>query len=322
MSSDVLLSADNLTVNFRSKAGPLLRRKKVEALTDVSLSINKGDAYGIVGESGCGKSTFANAILGLVPVTSGSIRFMGLDLTGMRRSEFRAARLDMQMIFQDPFSSLNPGFSVYQIISEPMRIRGGFTKQELEKRVIELLEMVGLSERDINRYPSDFSGGQRQRIGIARSISLNPKLLICDEPVSALDVSVHAQIINLLMDLRDKLDMTYIFISHNLAVIKSVCNAFACMYLGNIMERGDTEKIFAGPAHPYTKALISAVLTADPDAADTRIILKGDIPSPIDPPAGCRFSGRCPDASPECVKVKPDMKEISENHFVACLNNR
>jgi len=317
--SDAFLSAENLTVNFRAKSGVPFRRKMIEALTDVTIRVNKGDAYGIVGESGCGKSTFANAVLGLVPVTGGSIHFMGRNLTSMPRSEFRKARLDMQVIFQDPFSSLNPRFSVYQIISEPMRIRGGFSKPEMVKRVVELLEMVGLSERDINRFPSDFSGGQRQRIGIARSISLHPKLLICDEPVSALDVSVHAQIINLLLDLRDELDMTYVFISHNLAAVKGVCNSMACMYLGNIMEYGDTEKIFDDPLHPYTKALISAVLTPDPDAADNRIILSGDIPSPIDPPAGCRFSGRCPEASADCASVKPEMREVGDGHFVACL---
>ena len=312
------LSVENLTVNYRVKGDIPFRRKKVEALTDVSLEINKGDAFGIVGESGCGKSTFGNAILGLVPTTRGTINFMGRNLTQMSGKEFRKARLDMQVIFQDPFSSLNPRFTVFQIISEPMKINGGFTKAEMERKVVELLEMVGLTERDINRYPSDFSGGQRQRIGIARAISLNPKLLICDEPVSALDVSVHAQIINLLMDLQEKLDMTYIFISHNLAAVRSICNSMVVMYLGNIMEYGDARKIFDNPQHPYTKALISAVLDSDPDAGDNRIILKGDIPSPIDPPKGCRFSGRCPQASLDCAINKPAFKQIAEDHFTAC----
>jgi oligopeptide/dipeptide ABC transporter ATP-binding protein len=272
----------------------------------------------LVGESGCGKSTLANAILGLVPISDGSICFMGRNHTEMSSKEFKKARLDMQVVFQDAFSSLNPRFNVFQIISEPMRIRGGFTKADMECRVVELLEWVGLSERDLSRYPSDFSGGQKQRIGIARAISMEPKLLICDEPVSALDVSVHAQIINLLMDLREKLNITYIFISHNLASVHEICNKMAVMYLGNIMECGDTQEIFNNPKHPYTNALISAVLDTDPDAADKRIILQGDIPSPIDPPSGCRFSGRCLNASPECAVNKPLLQQVGVGHFAAC----
>ena len=313
-----ILEAENLTVNYRIKGGGFFRHKKVEALTDASFTVNKCDAYGIIGESGCGKSTIANAILGLVPITSGTIRFMGQDLTKMSGKEFRKARLDMQVIFQDSFSSLNPRFNVFQIISEPMQIRGGFTKGEMERRVVELLELVGLSERDINRYPTDFSGGQRQRIGIARAISMNPKLLICDEPVSALDVSVHAQIINLLMDLRERLDITYIFISHNLASVCEICNSMAVMYLGNIMEHGSTRAIFKNPSHPYTKALMSAVLDVNPDAEDKRIILQGGIPSPIDPPKGCRFSGRCIHSSPECEYIKPMPRQLGNDHFAAC----
>jgi len=318
--SNTLLEAKNLTVNYRVKGALPFTGKKVEALTDVSLTINKGDSFGIVGESGCGKSTFGNAVLGLVPTTSGSINFMGKDLTKMSGREFNKARLNMQVIFQDPFSSLNPRFNVYQIITEPMRIRGGFSNDEMAHRAVELLEWVGLSERDLNRYPSDFSGGQKQRIAIARAISMSPKLLICDEPVSALDVSVHAQIINLLMDLRKKLDITYIFISHNLAAVRSICNYMAVMYLGNIMEYGNAHTIFDNPRHPYTQALISAVLNTDPDARDTRIILKGDIPSPIDPPKGCRFSGRCPNAAAGCATMKPALRKMGEGHFAACHN--
>ena len=313
-----LLSVENLTVNFKVKGSLPFRRKTVEAVSNLSLEIRQGDTFGVVGESGCGKSTLGNAILGLVPVTGGKIHFMGRCLTDMSNREFRKARLNMQAIFQDPFSSLNPRFDVFQIISEPMAIAGGYTKGEMEKRVVGLLEMVGLTERDINRYPSDFSGGQRQRIGIARAISLNPKLLICDEPVSALDVSVHAQIINLLMELREKLDITYVFISHNLAAVRSICNSMVVMYLGNVMEYGDARKIFESPRHPYTRALISAVLDTDPDSADRRIILKGDIPSPIDPPKGCRFSGRCPIGAEECEGVKPPLEQVDEGHFVAC----
>jgi len=313
-----VLEVENLSVNYKIKGEYFFQSKKVEALTDVSFNVNKNDAFGIIGESGCGKSTIANAILGIVPTTSGIIRFMGQDLTKMSSKEFRKARLDMQVIFQDSFSSLNPRFNVFQIISEPMQIRGGFTKSEMERRVVELLELVGLSERDINRYPTDFSGGQRQRIGIARAISMNPKLLICDEPVSALDVSVHAQIINLLMDLREKLDITYIFISHNLASVREICNTMAVMYLGNIMENGITDEIFKNPAHPYTQALMSAVLDINQDAEDKRIILQGSIPSPINPPKGCRFSGRCIHASPECEDIKPKSQLLRSDHFAAC----
>ncbi|HWQ57517.1 MAG TPA: oligopeptide/dipeptide ABC transporter ATP-binding protein [Clostridia bacterium] len=315
-----LLAIDGLSVHFPVRGGLPFARKKVEALTDVSLTVNRGDTFGIVGESGCGKSTLANAILGLVEPQSGSIRFMGRDLLAMNRRDFRRARLDMQLIFQDPFSSLNPRFNVYQIISEPMRIKGGFTREEMEKRVVELLHQVGLSERDLCRYPSDFSGGQKQRIGIARAISLGPELLLCDEPVSALDVSVHAQILNLLAELQGKLGMTYLFISHNLATVRNFCNAMAVMYLGNVMERGDARAIFRDPRHPYTKALISAVLDVVPGAQSKRIILQGDIPSPIDPPRGCRFSGRCPQALAECATTKPPLVEVGKNHFAACIN--
>jgi oligopeptide/dipeptide ABC transporter ATP-binding protein len=224
----------------------------------------------------------------------------------------------MQMIFQDPFSSLNPRFDLLEIIGEPMVIRGGYTAQEIEDRVVEMLELVGLSRQDLHRYPSDFSGGQRQRIGIARAIILNPSFLVCDEPVSALDVSVHAQILNLLTDIQKKSGITYLFISHNLAVVKSICDHMAVMYLGKVMECGSTQKIYNNTLHPYTKALLSAVLDIDVDNPRERIILQGDIPSPISPPAGCRFCQRCPNATEICHKVAPNLVEIEPDHMIAC----
>jgi oligopeptide/dipeptide ABC transporter ATP-binding protein len=257
-------------------------------------------------------------MVGMVKPTSGKVIFKGKDLFSISRNDFKETRRDMQMIFQDPFSSLNPRFNVYQIISEPMLIRGKSTPEEMKERVIDLLKMVGLSDKDLYRHPADFSGGQRQRIGIARAISLNPDFLICDEPVSALDVSVHAQILNLLMELQDKLKMTYVFISHNLAVVKNLCDNMIVMYLGKIMESGSTKVIYENPLHPYTNALLTAVLDVDIDNQKERIILEGDIPSPIDPPEGCRFYQRCPLAMKGCKNVVAPLVEIEPSHFVAC----
>jgi len=312
-----IVKIENLSVNFPAKGGlPFAKKKYIQAVTDVSLEIHKGETFGIVGESGCGKSTLANAMIGMVRPSLGKVTFKDKDLFSLKRIEFKEVRRDMQMIFQDPFSSLNPRFSVYQIISEPMYIRGGFTKKEMENRVLELLKLVGLDEKDLYRYPSDFSGGQKQRIGIARAISLNPDLLICDEPVSALDVSVHAQILNLLIDLQEKLNLTYVFISHNLAVVKNVCDRILVMYLGKVMESGSTKTIYKNPLHPYTNALLSAIL--DLDIKREKTILKGDIPSPIDPPKGCRFWQRCPYAMRGCKDIEAPLIEVEPNHFVAC----
>ena len=312
-----IIKIDNLSVNFPVKGGmPFAKKKEIQAVTDVSLEIYPGETYGIVGESGCGKSTLANTMIGLVRPTKGKVLFKEQDLFALKRLEFKEVRRDMQMIFQDPFSSLNPRFSVFQIISEPMYIRGGYTKKEMEERVLELLKLVGLDEKDLNRYPSDFSGGQKQRIGIARAISLNPDLLICDEPVSALDVSVHAQILNLLIDLQEKLNLTYVFISHNLAVVKNVCDRILVMYLGKVMESGSTKAIYKNPLHPYTNALLSAIL--DLDIKREKTILKGDIPSPIDPPKGCRFWQRCPYAMEGCKDIPAPLIEKEPDHFVAC----
>jgi oligopeptide/dipeptide ABC transporter ATP-binding protein len=315
----LMVRVDNLSVNFPVKKNtPFGKKKYVQAVTDVSITINKGETFGLVGESGCGKTTLANAVLGIISPSSGKVIFKDRDMNNITRKEFIELRRDMQMIFQDPYSSLNPRFSVFSIIAEPFVIRGGFSKEEIKERVEKLIELVGLSKDDLYRYPSDFSGGQRQRIGIARAIALNPEFLVCDEPVSALDVSVHAQILNLLMNLQKELGLTYLFISHNLAVVKKICSNLAVMYLGKIVEYGSTEAIFKNPLHPYTRALMSAVLDIDIDNKRERIILKGEIPSPIDPPEGCRFSQRCYEKMDGCSERLAELKEIESNHFVAC----
>lgn len=314
---DIIIKLENVSVNFPIKGGmPFKEKKMVQAVSDVSLEIKHGETFGIVGESGCGKSTLANAMIGMIKPTSGKVIFKGKDLFALHRKDFKETRRDMQMIFQDPFSSLNPRFNVFQIISEPMLIRGCYTRKEMEDKVRELLVLVGLSKEDMFRYPANFSGGQKQRLGIARAISLDPDFLICDEPVSALDVSVHAQILNLLIDLQDKMGITYVLISHNLAVVKNVCDKILVMYLGKVMESGNTKLIYKNPKHPYTNALLSAIL--DLDIERERTILKGDIPSPIDPPKGCRFWQRCPKAMEGCKNKAAPLVEVEPNHFVAC----
>ncbi len=314
-----LLEMEGVSVNFPVKrAYPFSKRRWIQAVTDVSLQIAQGETFGIVGESGCGKSTLANAMIGMVPPTGGTVRFQGEDLYALSRREFRVARRNMQMIFQDPFSSLNPRFTVYDIIREPLYVRGGLSESDMKKRVLDLLKLVGLDEEDLTRYPSDFSGGQRQRIGIARAIVLNPKFLVCDEPVSGLDVSVHAQILNLLMEIQKSRTLTYVFISHNLAVVKNICQNVLVMYLGKVMEAGTSDALLANPLHPYTKALLSAVLDIDVDESHERILLKGDTPSPIDPPQGCRFWQRCPFAMIGCESIPAELVTVEPGHQVAC----
>lgn len=314
-----ILTVKNVSVHFPVKGGlPFVKRGVIQAVSDVSLSIRLGETYGIVGESGCGKTTLANAMIGMVKPTSGEVLFNGTDLNKLSRDDFKKTRRRMQMIFQDPFSSLNPRFNVYQIVSEPMLIRGEDDEETMIQRTVELLEMVGLSSEDLYRYPSDFSGGQRQRLGIARSISLNPSFLVCDEPVSALDVSIHAQILNLLVEIQEKMKLTYVFISHNLADVKNICDRMAVMYLGKIMESGDSDKIFRKPLHPYTQALLAAVLDTNFDEKREQIVLVGDIPSPINPPVGCRFWQRCPKAMHGCKTIPPEHLAVEDDHFVAC----
>ena len=314
-----LVRTENLKVRFplRGRA-PFAPKKYVEAVNDVSIAIPRGQTYGLVGESGCGKSTLANALLGLQKPTSGHVYFDGQCLDTADRETFRALRRRMQMVFQDPFSALNPRFTVEKILQEPMKIRGGMTESEMRERVLDLLGMVGLSGEDLPRYPTDFSGGQRQRICIARAIALRPDFLVCDEPVSALDVSVHAQILNLLMDLQEQSGMTYLFISHNLAVVRDICADVGVMYLGMLMETGPADAVFSNPLHPYTRFLLSAVLDMNPESARQPMLLKGEIPSPIDLPQGCAFCTRCPCATEQCRTVRPLLTEAESGHFAAC----
>ena len=316
-----LLKLENVTVSFPVKKDfPFQQRRFVKAVTDVSLEIYPGETFGVVGESGCGKSTLANTTLGMQAVDSGKIYFGDEELTAMNKKQLKEVRRHMQMIFQDPFSSLNPRFSVFDIISEPLRIKGGYTREEMREEAAAMLREVGLSEADLDRYPSDFSGGQKQRIGIARALILKPEYLVCDEPVSALDVSVHAQILNLLMDLQAKYHITYLFISHNLSVVHHISDRVGVMYLGRLVELAPKKLLFKSPQHPYTKMLLDAI----PDMKMTgkpRIPIKGEVPNPLNPPTGCAFHPRCPIACERCKKEKPQLRDIvieGETVRVAC----
>lgn len=317
--NEILVESLGLSINFPVKKEMFFSKQRyLQAVTDVSIQIHRGETFGLVGESGCGKSTFANATLGLLRPSEGKMLFDGKDMNQLSAEQLKEMRKRMQKIFQDPGSSLNPRFTVFELIAEPLVIRGGYTLQQRRDMVVEMLQNVGLREADLYRYPSDFSGGQQQRIAIARALILHPEYLVCDEPVSALDVSVHAQILNLLMDMQKKMGITYLFISHNLAVVKKICDRIAIMYLGKVVEYGDAERIFANPLHPYTKALISAVLSIDVDSDKKRVTLKGDVSSPLNPPAGCRFCKRCPSAREDCGSVPCGLVEAEAGHYVAC----
>jgi len=317
---EVLLEVKDLVKHFPITKGIVISRRvgAVKAVDGVSFHINRGETLGLVGESGCGKSTTGRLILRLIEATSGEIVFEGKNILKLGREEMRELRKDMQIIFQDPYASLNPRMTVGDIIGEPMEIHKIARGREKDKRVRELLEVVGLSPFHAKRYPHEFSGGQRQRIGVARALAVNPKLIICDEPVSALDVSIQAQVINLLQDLQKEFGLTYLFIAHDLSVVKHISDRVAVMYLGKIVELAGKHELYNNPQHPYTEALLSAVPIPDPTRKKQRIILEGDVPSPINPPSGCRFHTRCRYAQEICSKEDPEFVDIGGNHFVAC----
>ncbi len=320
MAAEALLEVKNLVKHFPITQGIIFSKKvgAVQAVDDVSFTVNKGETLGLVGESGCGKSTTGRVILRLIEATSGEVRFEGRNILTLNAKEMRELRKDMQIIFQDPYASLNPRMTVGDIIAEPLKIHGLAKGKERQKRVRELLEVVGLASYHARRYPHEFSGGQRQRIGIARALAVRPKLIICDEPVSALDVSIQAQVINLLQDLQKEFGLTYLFIAHDLSVVKHISDRVAVMYLGKIVELADKYELFDNAQHPYTQALLSAIPVPDPHYKRERIILQGDVPSPINPPSGCRFHTRCPKVMDICKVQVPESVEVSPNHWVAC----
>lgn len=318
--SEVLLKIENLVKHFPITGGILGRQvASVKSVSDVSFEIKKGETLGLVGESGCGKSTLAKCIVRLENPTSGRIHFRNQDITHIQGEELRKIRRKIQMIFQDPFSSLNPRMTIGSILEEPLIIHNIFSSAKDRKdRIHQLCELVGIRKDSLNRYPHEFSGGQRQRVGIARALAVEPELILCDEPVSALDVSIQAQVINLLMELQQKLGITYIFIAHDLKVVEHVSTRVAVMYLGKIVEMAEADELYLNPQHPYTKALMSAIPIPDPRAKENRTILTGDVPSPINPPAGCFFNPRCPRVVDSCRVAYPPEKTTAPQHVVSC----
>ena len=321
--NNTLLDVQNLKMYFPITQGIIIQRHigDIKAVDDISFSIRAGETMGLVGESGCGKSTTGRAILQLYRPTDGRVYFKGEELTELKGEALRRMRREMQMIFQDPYASLNPRMTVGNIIGEPLEVHSIYSsKAERRERVQELLRIVGLNPYFVNRYPHEFSGGQRQRIGVARALAVNPEFIVCDEPISALDVSIQAQIINLLEDLQAELGLTYLFIAHDLSVVRHISDRIAVMYLGKLAELSDREELYENPLHPYTQALLSAVPIPDPviEEKRQRIILEGDVPSPANPPKGCNFSTRCPRVMDVCHEVDPEFKDVGGGHWVAC----
>lgn len=319
MAGDTLLEVHDLKKHFPIKGGVFSKTiGHVYAVDGISFTLQSGETLGLVGESGCGKSTTGRTILRLIEPTEGSVKFEGQEITDLDKGNMRSLRREMQIIFQDPYASLNPRMTVGSIIGEPLEIHKIAKGSEKEDQVASLLEKVGLRSEDMRKYPHEFSGGQRQRIGIARALGLNPKLIVCDEPVSALDVSIQAQVINLLEDLQEEFGLSYLFIAHNLNVVEHISNRVAVMYLGKIVELTTDTELYANPQHPYTEALLSAVPVPDPTAEKRRIILQGDVPSSINPPSGCHFHTRCPYKEKICEEEVPEFKDIGSGHWVAC----
>ncbi|MCB0393117.1 MAG: dipeptide ABC transporter ATP-binding protein [Bdellovibrionales bacterium] len=319
--SETIVKVENLVKRFPIFGGLLSKEvAAVNAVSDVSFEIKKGETLGLVGESGCGKSTLGRCLIRLLDSTDGKILFNGQDITHSKGSELRKLRRKMQIIFQDPYASLNPRMTIGGILTEPMQIHGLFgSKKDRLDKAKELLEIVGLRPDVINRYPHEFSGGQRQRIGIARALAVDPEFIVCDEPVSALDVSIQAQVVNLLMDLQQKFGLTYLFIAHDLKVVEHISTRVAVMYLGKMVELAESEELYKNPSHPYTKALMSAIPVPDPKFKHKRLILQGDVPSPINPPSGCYFHPRCPIAGEQCRNEAPHLETALPNHWASCF---
>ena len=325
-SGEVLLEVRDLKMHFPVTRGILIQRQvgSIRAVDGLDFDLIKGETLGLVGESGCGKSTTGRAILQLHRPTAGSVRFEGVELTETSGPDLRQMRRRMQMIFQDPYASLNPRMTVGSIVGEPLDVdQLGNSKTDRQERVRELLEIVGLNPYFVNRYPHEFSGGQRQRIGVARALAVNPSFIVCDEPISALDVSIQAQVINLLEDLQRELQLTYLFIAHDLSVVRHISDRIAVMYLGKIVELAERTELYENPRHPYTEALLSAVPVPDPvvEAKRQRIILEGDVPNPASPPTGCNFSTRCPKAMDRCFQEEPEFRDVGDGHYAACFLN-
>ena len=320
--NNVLLRVNNLVKYFPITQGIIIQRQvgAVHAVDDVSFDVRRGETLGLVGESGCGKSTTGRTVLQLYRPTSGSVVFDGVDLVNLKGEDLRHMRRKMQMIFQDPYASLNPRMTVGEIVGEPLVVHNVAKQKEIEERVANLLDLVGLNPAFSARYPHEFSGGQRQRIGVARALALQPSFIVCDEPISALDVSIQAQVVNLLEDLQKQFNLTYLFIAHDLSMVRHISNRIAVMYLGVIVELADRDELYLKPLHPYAQALLSAVPIPDPiaDAQRKRVLLEGDVPSPVNPPSGCHFRTRCAFAESLCAEQKPDFRELKPGHFVSC----